>query len=102
MRTASGNSNRTGATGRSTSARPASVDWVRAGCKDYLPTQYSTTIPFGSLHPTGWRSEDIEKQTFADESFDIVITQDVFEHLFHPGAAAREIARTLRPGGLCL
>lgn len=74
----------------------------RKECKTYVPSQYSTEIPFGSLHPSGWRSEDLEKQTFADESFDIVITQDVFEHLFHPAAAAREIARTLRPGGLCL
>ncbi len=27
---------------------------------------------------------------------------DVFEHLFHPGRAAREIARTLKPNGLCV
>ena len=75
---------------------------LKAECKNYVPSQYSTSIPFGSVHPSGWRCENLEKQTFEDDVFDIVITQDVFEHLFHPGTAAREIARTLRPGGLCL
>ncbi len=31
--------------------------------------------------------------------FDLVVTQDVFEHLFAPDRAIREIARTLKPGG---
>lgn len=34
--------------------------------------------------------------------FDLVITQDVFEHLFHPDRAIKEIARTLKPGGATL
>ncbi len=45
------------------------------------------------------RNEDLERQTFADETFDLVITQDVFEHLFRPDLAIAEIARTLKPGG---
>jgi SAM-dependent methyltransferase len=32
-------------------------------------------------------------------AFDLYLTQDVFEHLFDPAAAFREIARTLRTGG---
>jgi SAM-dependent methyltransferase len=45
------------------------------------------------------RCEDIEDQTFADESFDVVITQDVMEHVLDPARAYAEIARTLKPGG---
>ena len=47
----------------------------------------------------GVRREDLENLSFEDESFDLHLTQDVFEHLFNPAAAFREIARTLRPGG---
>ena len=45
------------------------------------------------------RCENLEQLTFDNESFDLHVTQDVFEHLFDPAAAFREIARTLRPGG---
>jgi SAM-dependent methyltransferase len=47
----------------------------------------------------GMRNEDLEQLTFADASFDLFITQDVFEHIFDASAAFREIARVLRPGG---
>jgi hypothetical protein len=43
--------------------------------------------------------QDIEDLTFADESFDLVITQDVLEHVLRPDRALAEIARVLRPGG---
>jgi SAM-dependent methyltransferase len=47
----------------------------------------------------GVRCENLEKLSFDDKSIDLHVTQDVFEHLFDPAAAFREIARTLRPGG---
>jgi SAM-dependent methyltransferase len=69
---------------------------LRRECVGYTATQYDPSFPFGAMHASGrWRNEDLENQTFADEVFDIVVTQDVFEHVFHPGRAAREIARTL-------
>jgi Methyltransferase domain len=37
-----------------------------------------------------------------DESFDIVVSSDVFEHLDRPWLAAAEIARILKPGGLAI
>jgi SAM-dependent methyltransferase len=67
-------------------------------CEEYVATQYLAAVPLGS-EVNGFRNEDLGAQTFADASFDLVITQDVFEHLFHPDKAIAEIARTLRPGG---
>ena len=79
---------------------------LRRECPGYVATQYDPGLPFGSTSSAGgrgvWRNENLEDQGFADASFDIVVTQDVFEHLFHPGQAMREIARTLKPGGLAL
>lgn len=69
-------------------------------CPGYTATQYHPTVLEGSYHASdGWRCENLERQTFASESFDLVITQDVLEHIFNPDAAFREIARTLKPGG---
>jgi len=71
-----------------------------AECKNYTVTQYDPELGFGLEHESKrYRSEDLESQTFPPEAFDLVITQDVFEHLMHPDKAIQEIARTLRPGG---
>ncbi|EEM24564.1 Methyltransferase [Bacillus thuringiensis serovar tochigiensis BGSC 4Y1] len=37
--------------------------------------------------------------TFQNESFDLFITQDVFEHVMEPKKAFKEIERVLKPGG---
>ena len=69
-------------------------------CGSYIASQYDPSLGFGNTHPlAGYRSEDLENQTFPDEAFDLVITQDVFEHIFDAAAAFREITRTLRAGG---
>lgn len=72
---------------------------LRQECARYTGTHYHPDHPLGEM-VNGFRNEDLEAQTFADNSFDLVITLDVFEHLFHPEVAAREIFRTLKPGGL--
>ena len=43
--------------------------------------------------------QDIEDLTFPDDSFDLVVTQDVLEHVLQPDRAVAELARVLRPGG---
>jgi SAM-dependent methyltransferase len=65
---------------------------------NYIPSQYFPDTPGGSFK-WGYRSENIEKLTFPDESIDLHISQDVMEHIFNPEQAFKEIARTLRPGG---
>jgi SAM-dependent methyltransferase len=67
-------------------------------CKAYIPSQLFPDVPRGSSW-RGVRSEDLEQLTFADQSIDLHVTQDVMEHVFHPQGAFRELARTLRPGG---
>jgi SAM-dependent methyltransferase len=47
----------------------------------------------------GIRCENLEGLTFHDKTFDLFITQDVMEHVFHPAKALKEIYRTLKPGG---
>lgn len=68
-------------------------------CQNYIGTHYFPNFPLGQTHSTGWRSEDLENLTFGDESFDLMITQDVMEHIFNPAKAFSEIARTLKKGG---
>ena len=76
----------------------ASSDKIRRECKEYVASQFFPDIPRGQFNGSQ-RSEDLEALTFEDESFDIVITQDVFEHVLRPAKAFAEIARTLKPGG---
>lgn len=71
---------------------------LRDGCEKYIASQYYNDIPSGKI-VDGVRSENLESLTFEDNSIDIHITQDVFEHVFEPQKAFSEIARTLAPGG---
>ena len=66
--------------------------------KHYLPTQFFPGVERGIKY-RGFRNEDLEQLTFDDESIDLHITQDVFEHIFDPAQSFREIARTLKPSG---
>jgi len=73
---------------------------MRHDCPGYVASHFDERIAFGAMDPSQtYQSENLEDQTFRDEAFDLVITQDVFEHLFRPDLAVCEIARTLRPGG---
>jgi SAM-dependent methyltransferase len=67
-------------------------------CPGYVPTQFFSGQPPGSV-VNGVRCENLERLTFADESVDLHITQDVFEHVLRPAQAFAEVARTLKPGG---
>ena len=76
---------------------PASKKLQRE-CKRYIPTHYyRDTLP--GEYRGGIRCENLEKLTFDDNVFDLVITQDVFEHVLNPAKAFSEVARTLKPEG---
>jgi SAM-dependent methyltransferase len=67
----------------------------------YVASHYFPESPLGSMIQ-GFRNEDLENQTFGDESFDLVITMDVMEHVFNPAKVYSEIYRTLKQGGYYL
>ena len=79
----------------SPAARGASLT-LRKKCSNYLSSHYWKD-PNYTREPH--LNINLEEQNFSDELFDLVITQDVFEHLPNPTAAALEIHRTLKPGG---
>ena len=81
----------------SSPGRPAS-ELLRRSCPGYLSTHYFPDAPLGEEY-RGSRNEDLARQTLADDCFDIVITQDVMEHVLDPPVVFREIARTLKPSG---
>ena len=67
-------------------------------CPGYVASHYYPGVATGIVHK-GFRCENLERLTFPDERFDLVVTQDVFEHVFDYRRAFKEIARTLRSGG---
>jgi hypothetical protein len=67
-------------------------------CRQYIPTHFFNSEPPGTMVGK-YRCENLEQLTFADESIDLHVTQDVFEHVLRPTRGFAEIARTLKPGG---
>ena len=65
----------------------------------YVGAEFFPNVAPGKPGPGGVRSEDLEQLTFGADSFDLIITQDVFEHVRQPAAAWAEIRRVLKPGG---
>jgi hypothetical protein len=79
--------------------RGASAKLARR-CASYSASQRYPGEPLGCVPPgKTFRNEDLEQLTFPDASFDLLVTQDVVEHLLDPARAFAEIARVLRPGG---
>lgn len=67
-------------------------------CKNYIATQFYPNEKTGSKFGEFFNL-DLENQYFKEEEFDLVVTQDVFEHIMNPEKAFIEITRTLKPGG---
>ena len=71
--------------------------WIKVELSNYKPNK-----PLGVVLSKGVTNQNLEQLTFLDESFDIVITSDVMEHVRLDDRAHREIFRVLKPGGIYL
>jgi Methyltransferase domain len=71
---------------------------LQRGCPGYTTSHLYKDAPLGASH-SGMRCENLEALTFPDAVFDLVITQDVLEHVLDPTRAFSEIARVLTPAG---
>ena len=69
--------------------------------RNYVASQFFPGRQLGE-RVDGFRNEDLEALTFESEAFDIVITLDVMEHVYHPDRVFREVHRTLKLGGIYL
>lgn len=65
---------------------------------NYTQSFYWENIPLGS-YKDGIQCQDLTKLTFPDQSFDIIITSDILEHIRKPQVAFEEIYRVLVFGG---
>ena len=64
---------------------------------EYLGHQYE-----GGTTVQGIRHEDIENLSFLEAHLDLIVSNDVFEHVPNPAKAFAECARVLKPGGIML
>lgn len=64
---------------------------------EYLGHEYR-----GGQHVRGVRHEDVMNLSYPDASFDLIVSNDVMEHIPDPERALRECFRVLKPGGTVL
>jgi SAM-dependent methyltransferase len=64
---------------------------------EYLGHQYT-----GGEQVRGVRHEDVMNLSYPDESFDLIVSNDVLEHIPDPRRAFRECFRVLKPEGAVL
>jgi SAM-dependent methyltransferase len=74
----------------------------RCAFVDVATSLYKPALPFGAALGPGVTNQTLEALTFSDDSFDVVVTSDVMEHVRLVDRAHREIRRVLRPGGIYL
>jgi len=68
-------------------------------CKTYLRTYFSQKVERGHILEKGIQCEDITKLTLKDNSFDLIVSSDVLEHVPNLAEAFKESCRVLKLGG---
>lgn len=79
----------------------AALAWLRRRCRTVTTSEYLDGVEPGSRHGKV-RCEDVQRLSFADGSFDLCTSTEVFEHVPDDDAGFRELHRVLAPGGWLL
>lgn len=76
----------------------ATLKWLEKHMRSTTKSEYFRDRATGTM-VDGVMNQDIQKLTFEDGSFDLVTSNQVFEHVGDDVAGYKEIYRVLRPGG---
>lgn len=76
----------------------ATLDYLRKNFGEVVTSEYFPEIELGKLH-RGMLNQDVQRLTFADESFDLVTSNQVFEHVPYDILGFKECWRVLKPRG---
>jgi SAM-dependent methyltransferase len=77
----------------------SAVNRILRGMPGYVCSQYRPDKPNGSALADGSIVLNLEAIPFPADSFDVILTSDVMEHVFNDTLAHREILRCLAPQG---
>jgi SAM-dependent methyltransferase len=78
-----------------TSTSGAIAEALKGRC---IASEFVENVPSGAI-VNGVRCEDLQASSFGAGSVDLIVTEDVLEHVPFPEAAFAEIRRVLKPGG---
>ena len=76
----------------------STLKWLRRHFERVETSEYFPDRPMGAL-ADGVLNQDVQRLTFADESFDLITSNQVFEHVPDDVQGYRECLRVLKPGG---
>ena len=83
---------------------PSSIGAIYNTLRNYPKFIYSEYFPYPNLKKGQFfgdtRFEDLQSLSFKDNSFDLLVTQDILEHVENPSLAFKEIFRVLKPNGI--
>lgn len=71
-------------------------------CTGYVTSDYLEDVELGAKLGENHYCQDLSKLTFESNSFDVILSTDVFEHVRLYRNAIKEIYRVLKPGGVYL
>jgi SAM-dependent methyltransferase len=80
------------------SSRGALCRYLRRAFSRLTVSELFDDVPTGA-YKAGVQCQDVQRLTYASQSFDLVTSTEVFEHVPDDAAAFREVRRVLRAGG---